>query len=188
MACCRAAARSGNCCKRAAQHHQIARAGHTQARAAHQTLDVAQFREDLAAGFARRLFFHQVFDGIVAAPDAGQVEQRKEQPATQKPAAHGGGGDVQGVEQGSLALALQHGFDELEVRARLLVNHQELVAAKEFEACHGQRCRELGRAHVAQNAAGGQAGLRNAGERVPIQAQGRARQPGRRAARARRRC
>jgi len=48
----------GDLLQGAAQHHQIARAGHAQARAAHQPLEVTQFREDLARGFARRLFLH----------------------------------------------------------------------------------------------------------------------------------
>ncbi len=130
----------GHLLQRPAQHHQIARTGHAQARAADQPLDVAQLREDLAAGFAHRLLLHQALDGIVAAPDAGNVEQREEQPATQQPGAHGGGGDVQGVEQRALPLTLQHGLDELQVRARLLVDDQELVAPKQLQAHHWQGC------------------------------------------------
>ncbi len=105
----------------------------------------------------------------MAPPDAGQVEQREEQPATQQPAAHGSGSDVQGIEQGARSLALEHGLDEFQVAARLLVNDQEFVAPKEIEAGHGQRGRDLGGAHVAQDSTGGQAGLRGASERVPFQ-------------------
>jgi hypothetical protein len=123
-------AQLGQAGERATKNDQIPRRGHAQACPRGQSLQVAEFAQDLANRFAHGLLNHQPLDRILAAADLGDIDQGKEQPLAHETAAHGRDRDVEQIQQGSLPPPVDHGLDQFQVRAGLFVDDEEVVALK----------------------------------------------------------
>ena len=78
--------------------------------------------------------------------------QREQQPAAQQAAARRGRGLVEHVEQRARRAAIDQRLDQLEVRARLLVEDQRVGARVDAQPRDRQRRRRLGRARVREHA------------------------------------
>ena len=139
--------------------HQIAGGGAAGAGSAGQSLQIAHRPQQPAQGQPLGAMGHQLAHRLLADQDRGQVHQRRFDPAPQAAAAHGGGGAIQGPEQGAMQRAAQLGAGQFQVAAGLGIEHQLIAGLPDGGHVQGDRrpvlVAGLGGIEIGQQPAGG---------------------------------